>query len=139
MTAKETQNQTVHRLINAERRRKGLHNVEWSREMYILAKDQADKMAKAGCLFHSNRFALEGGECCCGGKGYHSPESIVRSWIKSDKHRAWLLDDRVATGAVAISKSKKECMWLGLLAMNLGHLLERKSTGMNITKTFLRG
>jgi len=106
MAGKEKPNQIVHRLINEERKRRGLPWVRWSQEMYLLAKDQANKMAKAGRLFHSNRFALQGGECICGGKGHHSPKDFVRSWMKSSRHRAWLLDPRVKTAGVAISSSR---------------------------------
>lgn len=106
MPGKERPNQIVHRLINQERKRRGLPHVRWSHEMYRLAKDQSNKMAKAGRLFHSNRFAFQGGECICGGKGHHSPRDFVRSWMRSSRHRAWLLDPRVQTAGVGISSSK---------------------------------
>lgn len=101
------QNQITHRLINQERKKKGLPPVKWSPKMYRLAKDQSTKMAKAGRLFHSNRPALQGGENICGGKGCFSPKDFVRSWMKSPRHRAWLLDPGVKTAAVSISISKR--------------------------------
>lgn len=110
MAGKEKPNQIVHRLINEERRRRGLPWVRWSQKMYVLAKDQSNKMAKAGRLFHSNRYALKGGENCWMGKGYSEralPKAIVNSWMKSrEGHREWILDPRVKTAAVAISRSK---------------------------------
>lgn len=74
--------------------------------MYRLAKGHSNKMAKAGRLFHSGRYALQGGENICGGKGHHSPKDFVASWMKSSRHRAWLLDARVKTAAVGISDSR---------------------------------
>lgn len=74
--------------------------------MYRLAKGHSNKMAKAGRLFHSGRYALQGGENICGGKGHHSPKDFVTSWMKSSRHRAWLLDARVKTAAVGISDSR---------------------------------
>lgn len=96
----------VHHLINEERRKRGLPHVYWSKEMYRLAKDQSNKMAKAGFLFHSNRYALQGGENICGGKGYHSAKDFVRNWMGSPRHRAWILDPRVKTAGVGISRSR---------------------------------
>jgi hypothetical protein len=97
---------TTHRLINLERKRRGLRRVQWSGDMYKLAKSHSKKMAKAGRLFHTRRFALRGGENISGGKGHHSPKDFVRNWMGSPPHRAWLLDPRVKTAAVGISKSK---------------------------------
>ena len=78
--------------------------------MYHLAKDQSNKMARAGRLFHSDRPALKGGENCWMGKGYSEralPKAIVDTWMKSHAgHREWLLDPRVKTAAVAISSSR---------------------------------
>jgi len=74
--------------------------------MYRLAKSHSNRMAKAGRLFHSGRYALQGGENICGGRGHHTPKGFVTSWMKSSGHRAWLLDARVKTAAVGISQSK---------------------------------
>ncbi len=110
MARKEKPNQIVHRLINEERRRKGLPWARWSQKLYLLAKDQANAMAREGHLFHSNRYALQGGENCWMGKGYSEralPKAIVGSWMKSRAgHREWLLDPRVKTAGTAISRSR---------------------------------
>lgn len=74
--------------------------------MYRLARDHSNKMTKAKRLFHSGRYALQGGENISGGKGNHSPKDFVNSWMKSPEHRAWLLDSKVKTAAVGISKSR---------------------------------
>ena len=104
--------QTANRLINAERKRRKLSTVRWSREMYAKAKEQADTMSSAGRLIHSHRYALKGGENCWGGKGYFAKSSeqlardMVGGWMSSPRHRAWLLDGRVKSAAVAISISR---------------------------------
>ena len=100
-------NQVVHKLINQERRKRGLSYVRWNQEMYLLAKDQASYCAKVGRLVHSDRYALQGGENLCGGRGNLSPKSIVRCWMNSKAgHREWLLDPRVKSAGVGIAKSR---------------------------------
>ena len=102
-----TPNSIVHHLINNERRKRRLPYVKWSQEMYRLAKDQANYCARVGRLVHSNRYALQGGENLCGGKGNMSPKAIVNCWMHSKAgHREWLLDTRVKTAGVGISKSR---------------------------------
>jgi hypothetical protein len=97
----------THRLINLERKKRRLPPVKWSSVMYQLAKSQSRKMAKAGRLFHSRRYALQGGENVSGGRGRLSPKDFVRSWMKSPQHRAWLLSSEVKTAAVGISSSRR--------------------------------
>ena len=72
----------VHNLINKERHKRGLLHVYWSREMYRLAKNQANYCAKVGRLVHSDRFAFQGGENLCGGKGNFPPKTIVGTWMR---------------------------------------------------------
>lgn len=102
----------ANQLINSERRRRKISAVAWCSTMYMLAKEHTDNMANAGFLFHSHRDALKGGENCWGGKGYFAKSSeqlaraMVRGWMSSPKHRAWILDKRVKSAAVGISVSK---------------------------------
>ena len=96
----------THRLINKERRNHGLSRVKWSPYLYQLAKNHAKRMAKSGHLFHSNRFAFLGGECVSGGKGDYSPRAFLRSWMKSEPHREYLLHPESRRAAVGIAKSK---------------------------------
>jgi hypothetical protein len=98
----------VHNLINKERHKRGLPHVYWSREMYRLAKNQANYCAKVGRLVHSKRFAFRGGENLCGGKGKFSPRTIVATWMRSKAgHREYLLSPRVRKAAIAIATSKR--------------------------------
>ncbi len=101
------QEREVNNLINEERAKRGLRPAVWSEQMHLLAKDQSDKMAQQRRLFHSNRYALEGGENAWGGEsGHHwTPRDIVNSWMGSPRHRAWVLDPRVRIAGVGISHS----------------------------------
>ena len=100
----------VHRLINRERKKRGLRWAHWDNNLYRLAKNQSNKMARTGHLFHSDLSAIQRGENCWMGKGYSEralPKAIVDSWMKSHAgHRENLLDPRARTAAIAISKSR---------------------------------
>lgn len=87
--------------INLERMKRGIPPVRWDDEMYRFAKGQAAAMQRVGRLFHSGRFALRGGENCF--QGTDNPRRIVKGWMSSDGHRAWLLDRRVRRAAVGIA------------------------------------
>jgi len=107
-------NSIVHRLINGERKKRGIPPVRWNQGLYYLAEQQADYCAKVGRLVHSNRFAFNGGENLCGGKGNMTPRMIVNTWLKSKAgHREYLLSPQVKSAAVAISKSGHGtyCAW----------------------------
>jgi uncharacterized protein YkwD len=107
-------NSVVHRLINGERKKRGIPPVRWNQELYYLAKQQADYCAKVGRLVHSKRFAFDGGENLCGGKGNITPRMIVKTWLKSKAgHREYLLSPQVKSAGVAISKSRRGtyCAW----------------------------
>jgi uncharacterized protein YkwD len=104
----------VHNLINGERRKRGIAPVKWDNHLYRLAKSQASYCAKIGKLVHSNRYAYQGGENLCGGKGNVSPRTIVTSWLKSKQgHREYMLSRRATYAAVALSKSRHGtyCAW----------------------------
>lgn len=96
----------THRLINRERRKRGVRQVHWDRRMYRLAKTHSRSMAKARFLFHSDRYALQGGENCYAGT--NSAATIVKTWMRSKAgHREWLLDSRVRKAAVGITARGK--------------------------------
>lgn len=75
--------------------------------MYKLAKSHAINMAKDGRVFHTSRYAFEGGECVTGGRGSRKPHDILLSWLKSPGHRQFLMDIRVKLAAVGIAYSRK--------------------------------
>jgi uncharacterized protein YkwD len=107
-------NSIVHKLINEERKKRGISPVRWNQRLYYLAKDQAKYCAKVGRLVHSNRFAFQGGENLFAGSGNITPRLIVNTWLKSRAgHREYLLSPRVKSAAVAISKSRHGtyCAW----------------------------
>jgi uncharacterized protein YkwD len=101
----------THRLINKERVRRGCRWVKWDSYLYKLAKRQANRMAKAGRLFHSDLDAdasiQEGGECCAGGMGNYSPRDHVNAWLNSPRHRQLILGLRAKEAAVGIASSRK--------------------------------
>jgi len=95
----------IHDLINKERKRRGLSHVYWSREMARLAQSQANYCAKVGHMVHSSRYAFQGGENLCGGKGNFSPQTAVNTWLKSKAgHREYMLSPRVTKAGVGIAK-----------------------------------
>ena len=95
----------VHDLINKERKRRHLPHVYWSKEIARLAQSQANYCAKVGRMVHSNRYAFQGGENLCGGKGNFSPQTIVNTWLRSKAgHREYLLSPRVTKAGVGTAK-----------------------------------
>lgn len=56
-----------------------------------------------------------GGECIFGGKGSHSPQAIVKSWMGSSGHKGLILAPNIRSHAVAISEGKHEtyATWRG--------------------------
>ena len=72
--------------------------------MAHLAQSQADYCAKVGRMVHSNRYAFQGGENLCGGKGNFSPRQIVNTWLGSPKHREYVLSSQVTKAGVGIAK-----------------------------------
>ena len=107
-------NSLVHQLINEERKKRSIPPVRWNQRLYYLAKQQADYCVRVGRLVHSDRFAFNGGENLCGGKGNMTPRAIVNAWLKSRAgHREYLLSPRVKSAGVAISRSRHGtyCAW----------------------------
>ena len=101
----------TNRLINAARTKRGIPPVKYSPKIYHFAKEHTHNMVKIGSLFHSHRYALQGGENCWMGKGIRNrgklPYMIVRSWMNSKQgHREWLLSSKVKYASVAIVKAK---------------------------------
>jgi len=77
----------------------------WSREMARLAQSQANYCAKVGHMVHSSRYAFQGGENLCGGKGTFSPRTVVDTWLRSKAgHREYLLSPRVTKAGVGIAR-----------------------------------
>lgn len=77
----------------------------WSREMARLAQSQADYCASVGRMVHSDRYAFQGGENLCGGKGNFSPRTIVNSWLSSKAgHREYMLSPRVTKAGVGTAR-----------------------------------
>lgn len=108
MRIKKLDIREIQKIINNERRRRGLRYVEWSKEMAHLAYDQAKCCKEIGYLEHSNRYAL------CGGENLlfipnqmATPKKAVGVWMGSSSgHREWLLSPEVKSAGVGIFKGK---------------------------------
>lgn len=95
----------VYDLIKVERKRRGLPNIYWSREMARLAQSQADYCAGVRRLVHSDRYAFSGGENLWGGRGNPNPVGAVRSWLHSGAgHREYLLSSRITKAGVGVAR-----------------------------------
>lgn len=95
----------IYDLVKEERRKRGLPNIYWSREMARLAQSQANYCAKVGHMVHSNRHAFQGGELLCGGSGDFSPRQVVNSWLNSKAgHREYMLSPRISKAGVGTAR-----------------------------------
>jgi len=64
-------------------------------------------MLRTKHLVHADVSELPGGgECICGGKGNHSPQTIAKSWMNSPGHKALILNPNIRSQAIAISDGK---------------------------------
>jgi uncharacterized protein YkwD len=99
----------IHDLINAERKKRGIGHVYWSREMARLAQSQANYCAEIGRLKHSEFFAFEGGENLAEGGQHFPPREVVNCWLRSKAgHREYLLSPRVRKAGVGVAKRKNK-------------------------------
>lgn len=97
----------LHKLLNKERTKRGLAYARWNQELWYGCKSHSNYMLKIRHLVHASVAELpNGGECICGGKGNHSPETIVKSWMNSPGHKALILSPDIRSHAVAISDGK---------------------------------
>lgn len=98
----------IQKIINLERKKRGIRCVEWNSEMSHLALKQAKYCKKIGFLEHSNRYALYGGEnLLFVPTQIATPKKAVNIWMEStDGHREWLLNPEVKSAGVGIYKGK---------------------------------
>ena len=97
----------LHNLLNKERTKRGLTHARWNQELWHGCKGHCNYMLRTRRLVHASVTNLpSGGECICGGKGNHSPQTIVKSWMKSPGHKALILSPNIRSQAVAISDGK---------------------------------
>ena len=102
-----TETSELHKLLNRERIKRGLPYAKWNRRLWHSCKSHSNYMLRTRRLVHAPTTKIpSGGECICGGKGRHSPQTIVKSWMKSPKHKALILSPNIRSHAVAISGSK---------------------------------
>lgn len=97
----------LHKLLNRERTKRGLTYARWNQDLWHGCKSHCNYMLKTKHLVHADISEIpSGGECICGGKGNHSPKTIVKSWMNSPGHKALILSPSIRSHAVAISDGK---------------------------------
>jgi len=97
----------LHKLLNRERTKRGLRYARWNQNLWRGCKNHSNYMLRTKHLVHAPVDDIpSGGECICGGKGSHSPRAIVKSWMRSQGHKALILNPNIRSHAVAISAGK---------------------------------
>ena len=96
----------IHKLINRERRKRGLNPAYWSGELAKLARSQAWYCAKRRKLVHSDRYAFQGGENLAMIGGRFNSKAPVSCWLGSKGHREYMLSSRVTKAGVGVAKSR---------------------------------
>jgi len=97
----------LHKLLNRERTKRGLAYARWDQDIWHGCKGHCNYMLRTRRLVHAPIADIpSGGECICGGKGSHSPQTIVKSWMSSPRHKALILSPSIRSQAVAISDGK---------------------------------
>jgi len=98
----------VHILINAERKRRGLQPVYWSRVCASYAQSSADACAKMGQLIHARLLSWDGGENLAFGSRHFTPRAIVNCWMRSRVgHKDNLLNPQAKKAGVGIERTGK--------------------------------
>lgn len=93
-------------LVNSIRQERGSPMLLWDEELYEYSKAHSEAMASRRDLFHSS-MDKPYAENAWGGEGSKSwgAETIVESWMTSDKHRTWLLCPNIRHVAVGVAYS----------------------------------
>jgi uncharacterized protein YkwD len=98
--------ENIFKTVNSIRGDRDLGIIEWDEKLYQHSKEHSMQMAELDRLFHNSPdepFA----ENCWGGGGADWDEiDIVTGWMKSDRHRTWLLNPKLTKIAVGASVSK---------------------------------
>jgi uncharacterized protein YkwD len=92
--------------VNAIRKERGSSELQWDDKLYEYSLSHAQNMAAQKSLFHSSMYESYA-ENAWGGEGSKSwtAQTIVDSWMESDKHRTWLLCPNLCHVAVGIAYS----------------------------------
>ena len=95
----------VHTLINAQRKRRGLRPLYWSKGCTNYAQSSADACARLSQLVHARLLGWDGGENLALGSRHFTPRAIVSSWMRSRAgHRENLLNSRATMAGVGVTK-----------------------------------
>lgn len=112
----------IYNLINIERRKKGLSELDWDARLTQLARSYSKKMAKESFFSHYDRDGnsvveralnsnVKGwskiGENLFYSEGYGDFDSLaVRGWMNSPDHRRNILDRQFTTTGIGIAQSR---------------------------------
>lgn len=93
-------------LVNAIRKERGSSELLWDDKLYEYSLAHTKDMASERRLFHTD-MDLPYGENAWGGEGSKSwtAQTIVESWMTSEKHRTWLLCPGLKHVAVGVAYS----------------------------------
>lgn len=92
--------------VNAIRRERGSPELQWDDKLYEYSLAHAKDMAAQGRLFHTSMYEPYA-ENAWGGEGSKNwtAQTIVNSWMNSEKHRTWLLCPNLRHVSVGVAYS----------------------------------
>lgn len=118
----------IHKLINKERRKKGLSELSWSDDLERLARSYSKKMADEKFFSHyerngdsvaqrAARLKIKGwrkiGENLFMSEAYDRINSFaVANWMKSPLHRQNILDGNYTTTGIGIAESRDGTIYI---------------------------
>ena len=133
-------------LINLEREKNGLQATKWDDKLYELSQAHTEEMADRGDLFHTPMGATYAENTWGASWGQTSRQNIaktiVRGWMSSPLHRAWLLHKPLETSVVSVVDDDRGnfaswTFWMGEAGIgppliNKAYNLWRQETGGKI-------
>lgn len=118
----------IFNLVNQERRRKGLENLEWDEDLARLARSYSRQMARDLLFDHYDRdgnsvveraanFRIRKwrkiGENLFFCAGYQNFSALaVRGWMKSDMHRRNILDEAWTNTGIGVAQARNNKIYI---------------------------
>lgn len=96
--------------VNSERKSRHIPSLAWDNKLHKIAKKHSQEMARQGKLFHSSVNECYAENCWGGGPGslhHNALRDIVKSWMRSSKHKTWLFCPHLKHIGVGIATSGK--------------------------------
>lgn len=113
--------------VNIERKKEGLSELRWNKDLAEIARVHSQKMSKIGAVSHyeddltlAERMRKAGftswtalGENVAQNRGYDNPaKAAVEKWMQSDGHRRQILDPKFNVTAVGVAYDGKGQVFL---------------------------